>query len=100
MLRFEWDPAKSATNRRKHGISLETAQHVFNDPDALCEQDRIEDGERRWQTLGSVEGVHLLLVAHTVQYERDDEIIPIISARRASRKEQTRYEKERREKHI
>jgi uncharacterized protein len=67
VTRFEWDPVKAEANRRKHEVSFDLARHVFDDPDALVEQDRIEGGERRWQTLGMVGGVLLLLVAHTVQ---------------------------------
>jgi uncharacterized DUF497 family protein len=61
MTRFEWDPAKAWNNQRKHGISFAIAQHVFGDPAALSEQDRIEGGELRWQTLGLVDDVLLLL---------------------------------------
>jgi|HubBroStandDraft_5_1064220.scaffolds.fasta_scaffold186318_2 uncharacterized DUF497 family protein len=86
-------------NVRKHGVSFEIALHVFDDPDALVEQDRVEDGEHRWQTPGSVEGVLLLLVAHTVHEEEEDEVIRIISARKADGKERRRYEKERQEKY-
>jgi uncharacterized DUF497 family protein len=100
MTRFEWDPAKAWNNQRKHGISFAIAQHVFGDPAALSEQDRIEGGELRWQTLGLVDDVLLLLVAHTVQYDGDDEVIRIISARRANRKERKRYEKERQKNYI
>ena len=57
MIRFEWDPAKANANERKHGVTFETALHVFNDPDALVDHDRIEGGEQRWQTLGLVGGV-------------------------------------------
>lgn len=97
MLRFEWDVAKALTNRRKHGVSFEIARQVFEDPHALTEHDRIEDGERRWQTTGLVNGVLLLLVAHSVVFKEDeaDETIRIISARRANRKERQRYENER-----
>jgi uncharacterized DUF497 family protein len=96
MTRFEWDPVKARANERKHGVSFEIAKRVFEDADALVEQDRIEEGERRWQTLGSVDGVLLLLVAHTVEFEgSEDDIIRIISARRADRRERNRYEKER-----
>jgi uncharacterized DUF497 family protein len=70
-------------------------QHVFSDPDAFSAQDRVEGGEQRWQTLGLVGGVLLLLVAHAVRNDGPDEIIRIISARRADRKERKRYEKER-----
>jgi uncharacterized protein len=96
MVWFEWDPAKARANQRKHGVSFEMARHVFDDPDAVANHDRIEGGERRWQTLGTVDGVLLLLVAHTVEFVGDDsEIVRIISARRADRKEKRRYEKER-----
>jgi uncharacterized DUF497 family protein len=96
MIRFEWDPVKARANKRKHGVSFEIARYVFDDPDALVEHDRIEGGERRWQTLGLVGGVLLLLVAHTVEFEDEEvELIRIISARRADRKEKQRYEKER-----
>jgi uncharacterized DUF497 family protein len=91
--RFEWDAAKAEINLHKHRISFEMAAHVFADPFALVEQDRIENGERRWQTLGIAEGYLLLLVAHTVWDDEDGaEVIRIISARRAEPKERKRYE--------
>lgn len=97
MSRFEWDPAKALKNVRKHGITFEDAMQVFADPDALFEQDRVdESGEARWQAVGSVGGVAVLVVAHTV---RDDdagnEVFRIISARRATRMERNRYEQTR-----
>jgi uncharacterized protein len=97
MIRFEWDPIKARTNHRKHGISFEEAVNVFDDPYALFEQDRIdnETGELRWQAIGLVEEVVLLLVAHTVREEGQDELIRLISARRATRKERNRYEQTR-----
>lgn len=92
--RFEWDPTKAASNFRKHGVSFQTAARVFADPYALVEQDRIESGEERWQTIGVVEGVLMLLVAHTVREQDDIEVIRIISARHANRRERRRYEEE------
>lgn len=93
MTSFEWDAAKASTNLQKHQVSFETALRVFADPFAITNQDRIENGEQRWQTLGTVEGYLLLLVAHTV---RDDEggkeIVRLISARRADKKERKLYE--------
>lgn len=68
----------------------------FADPYALTEQDRIEGGELRWQTIGLVGGV-VLLVAHTVRDEGADEIIRIISARKATRRECSRYDENREE---
>lgn len=94
--RFEWDAAKEKVNLTKHRVSFETAAQAFADPFALVEQDRIENGEYRWQTIGLVGGYLLLLVAHTVQDGEDGaEVIRIISARRAEPKERKRYEQNR-----
>jgi len=97
MIRFEWDEAKAKSNLRKHGVRFEDAMLVFADPFALVEQDRNEGGELRWQTLGLVADIVLLLVAHTVRDEKQDEIIRIISARKAVRKERKRYDQNRKE---
>ena len=97
---FTWDEVKNLSNQRKHdGIAFELAVRVFRDPLRLTRQDRIEDHEERWQTIGVVHGVTLLLVAHTIS-ERDEdgqlvETIRIISARKADKSERKRYEEER-----
>jgi len=91
---YEWDPAKERLNVRKHGISFDLARRVFDDPDALVDQDRFEGGEYRWQTIGLVNGVTLLTVAHTVRDGSETETIRIISARPAIRSERRRYEAE------
>lgn len=96
-IRFEWDPAKAASNLRKHGVRFETAMRVFADPFALMTRDRIEGGELRWQALGRVDGHVVLLVAHTVEEGSDAiDIVRIISARAADRNERRRYEEENR----
>jgi uncharacterized DUF497 family protein len=92
MTLFEWDEAKAESNLRKHGISFQYATQVFDDPFVLAEPERFEAGEDRWQSIGMVEGVAILLVAHTVHEEGWDEVIRIISARLATRKECRRYE--------
>jgi uncharacterized protein len=58
-LRFEWDEDNAASHLQKHKISFETAARVFADPFALMAQDRIENGKRRRQTIGMVDG-HLV----------------------------------------
>jgi uncharacterized DUF497 family protein len=93
-MRFEWDPTKAAANFRKHGVSFQTAARVFADPDAFVEQDRIENGEERWQAVGVVEGVLMLMVAHTMRELDNIEVIRIISARHANRTERRRYEEQ------
>ena len=66
---------------------------MFFDPLHLTVQDRVEGGEYRWQTIGQVGGVAVLLVAHTVTEDgpKPDETIRIISARRATPQERKRY---------
>jgi hypothetical protein len=91
-MRFVWDEEKSLSNRAKHKVSFETAQLVFEDPFAISVQDRIVEGEERWQTLGLVGGVVVLLVAHTYEEESGGEVIRIISARKASARERIFYE--------
>ena len=85
-MRFEWDEAKNRQNRRKHGVAFEVAALVFDDPNHRSEQDRFVNGEERWQTIGWVN--ELLLVCHTWTQE---DVVRIVSARRASRKEGSRY---------
>jgi uncharacterized protein len=86
---FSWDERKNRFNLRKHGISFETATLVFDDPFHVSVQDREVDGEARWQTIGLVDGVHVLLVAHTVDEEAG--LIRILSARKATRWERSIY---------
>ncbi|HDX4065124.1 TPA: BrnT family toxin [Enterobacter asburiae] len=89
---FEWDTNKTKSNLIKHGIRFEEAVLVFDDPYHLSLQDRHENGEFRWQTIGLVHGLIVIMVAHTVRFESGDEVIRIISARKADRKERSRYE--------
>lgn len=90
---FEWDEAKNIINQRKHEIDFQTASFVFDDPNFLSEQDRVVDGEERWQTIGMVGGLLILMVAHTLREADDTEIVRIISARKATPKERKPYEK-------
>jgi len=91
-MQITWDKEKNRTNRAKHRVSFETAQLVFADPLHLSRQDRHVSGEERWQTLGSVGGVLLLLVAHTWKIPEVEEEIRIISARKANARERKLYE--------
>ena len=98
-VRFEWDEAKNLSNQHKHGISFRQASAVFLDPLYVSVQDRIEDGELRWQAIGMLDDLLLLRVAHAVREENEGtpiDIIRIISARAATRQERRRYENENR----
>ena len=79
-MEFEWDANKARSNLRKHGIRFEEAVLVFDDPRHLSRQDRYENGEYRWQTIGLVHGVIVIMVAHSVRFESGTEVIRIISA--------------------
>jgi hypothetical protein len=95
---FSWNESKNRTNLAKHKVGFELAALVFRDPLRLTRQDRIEDGEERWQTIGVAHGVTLLLVAHTFVEDTAEtgpvERVHIISARRATPRERKSYEAE------
>ena len=84
---FEWDDAKAQSNLAKHSVSFEVAYRVFHDVFALDRLD-LDSGSReiRYVITGMVHGV-LLTVVYTERGER----IRIISARRATKHEQTEY---------
>ncbi len=90
-MQFTWDDRKNRANQRKHGISFETAILVFDDPYQISTQEREVEGELRWQTIGMVKGIQMLLVAHTVSESGDEELIRIISARKATPQERSIY---------
>ena len=86
-MQIEWDRAKNEINRTKHGIDFETAQLVFDDPCCVTFVERVTDGEERWQAIGSIETVIILVVVHTYREEVSEEVVRIISARPATRRE-------------
>jgi uncharacterized DUF497 family protein len=91
---FEWDEAKAQRNRTKHGVSFPLARRVFEDPDAVMLQDRVEDGEERWQAIGRAGPHTVLVVANVVRSRGREEVIRILSARHALKYERQRYERE------
>ena len=90
-MRFVWNEEKNRRNQLKHKVSFETAISVFDDPHAMSIQDRFVQGEERWQTLGLIEGAVALVVAHSIELEGEEEIIRIISARKATPREREIY---------
>ena len=83
---FEFDPAKSAANREKHGIDFEEAQAVWSDPRRL-EVPAGTRGETRWALVGKIGLRHW-----TVIFTRRGDRLRLISARRARKEEVARYE--------
>jgi uncharacterized DUF497 family protein len=91
-LVFTWDENKNHNNYRKHRVFFETAALVFDNPHSVMMPDRVVDGEKRWHTIGLVQGVLLLLVVHTMLEEDEEEIVRIVSAREAATHERRLYE--------
>ncbi len=91
-MRFVWEEKKSRLNLAKHKVSFETAALVFEDPHSISLPDRIKYGEERWHTLGVAMGATVLLVAHADYEEDGEEVIRIISARKATPHERKTYE--------
>ena len=89
-LVFEWDEGKNRANRKRHGVSFEEAQSAFLDANArvLPDPEHSEE-EERFVLLGLSTSVRILVVCHC--YRRKDEVIRIISARKADREEQRQY---------
>lgn len=89
-IRFEWDPKKDAINIRKHKVSFEEAKTVFYDDNAriIADPDHSET-EDRFIILGLSQSLKLLVVCHC--YRAQDEIIRIISARKATKNESKSY---------
>jgi uncharacterized DUF497 family protein len=84
---FEWDDSKAALNMQKHGVSFDAARGVFTDGFAIeFDDDRRDASEKRFITIGMVEG-HLLFVVSTLRGRR----IRLISAREAEPRERRRY---------
>jgi uncharacterized DUF497 family protein len=113
-MRYEWDERKNRLNQRNHGgISFELAALVFEDEHRLIGLDRVDEtGEERWHAIGTVSvepGVaDVLLVVHVYRHrsdndlspgtpreeEEDEEVIRIISARRANKNDYRRYQEQ------
>lgn len=89
-LRFDWDPAKAASNLKKHGISFAEAKSAFADERAkvIPDPDRSVDGER-FVLIGLSLKLRLLVVCHC--YRERSGTIRIISARRATKPETRQY---------
>ena len=94
MCEFESDPAKAASNLRKHSVSFELASTVFWDSlaQSMPDEDHSEF-EERWITMGHARDDRLLVVSHTWTEAADGTAwIRLISARPANRKERLQYE--------
>ena len=90
-LIFEWDENKNDINKRKHGLSFETAQEVFYDNAAVLFDDPDHSAdEERFLIIGMLRSSKICIVSHC--YRESDNVIRIISAREATKHERKVYE--------
>ena len=91
---FQWDAAKAGSNITKHVVSFALAQSVFDDQFHLSLLEGKTRHEERWVTIGVSADQKTLVVVHTYRlFEFGEEIVRIISARRATPKERQQYVK-------
>ena len=88
-MRFEWDERKRQSNLQKHGVDFADLESLFAGETVTVLDERFDYGEPRFITLGLLNGI-VLTVAHT----ETDEVIRILSARKATRYEEEIYFKE------
>ncbi|MFM2064251.1 MAG: hypothetical protein RLZZ507_3922 [Cyanobacteriota bacterium] len=85
-LQFEWDENKRLNNIRKHGIDFVDAVIIFENDNVIIEDDRFNYNEQRFIALGLLQGWVIVIV-----YTEREDIIRIISARKATKYEQRTY---------
>jgi uncharacterized DUF497 family protein len=89
VIRFTWDQVKATKNLRKHGVSFEEASTVFADENARLKHDPDHSQEEdRFVLLGLSAKLRMLVVCHVY---REEQIIRLISARKATRNESKQY---------
>jgi uncharacterized protein len=89
-MEFEWDEKKNLENLRKHGLDFTDARQVFQNPVLVKLDDREDYGEDRWIGIGMTLNGIVVVFAFT---EKDEETIRMISMRKATKNERTRYQK-------
>ena len=87
-MQYEWDEQKNEINIAKHGIDFADAPRLFSGPVRVILDDRQDYGEDRWIGLGLLEG-RVVVVAFT---EPRENVVRVISLRRALSHEQKQYE--------
>jgi len=93
-MKYEWNKEKNKQNLQKHGISFEEAKEVFDDALQISKLDkRFSYFEERWITIGSTTKYKVLVVANLFFTDDGEEIIRIVSARKANKQERESYER-------
>jgi uncharacterized DUF497 family protein len=88
-MRFEWDERKNQANIRKHGLDFADAREIFSMPMLVAPDDREDYGEDRWIGVGLLRA----FVVVVVYVERDEDVVRVISLRKALSHERAEYER-------
>ena len=93
-MEFSWDEHKNRENRKKHGFDFTEASEIFDDPFHTSILDkRFDYFDERWITVGATKKRKVIVTGHLYSLKQDGtEVIRIISARKATRKERQQYE--------
>ena len=92
-MAFTWDDRKAEVNLRKHGVSFTEAAAIFYDIDIVIEINSVDEytGEERLQALGMIYGnVMYMVYVERITVDNED-VIRIISARKATKREENVY---------
>lgn len=90
-MKFEWDNKKAESNLKKHNVSFEEGASIFGDALAFTFRDLDHSvGEVRYLTFGVSQNGNLLVLSHTYR----NNLVRIISVRRATRTERKIYEED------
>jgi hypothetical protein len=90
-VQVTWDPRKAAENLRKHRLAFTRAKRIFDDPHMVFDVDAKDQyGEYRWNGVGEIEG-DVIFVVWTWPDPGEDDLVRLISARRATRAEAQKY---------
>jgi hypothetical protein len=92
-VRFKWDPPKAKANLQEHGVSFAEAVTVLEDDHAMTREDPDDDDELRFLTLGLSDVGNLLVVVYAY---REPDVLRVISAWKANKRQRVLYEKGRR----
>ena len=87
-MKFDWDPDKNELNKAKHNVSFEIAESVFDDKNAVYLYDEVRSiSEDRFIVIGKEDTLRMEITVCHCYREENEEIIRIISARKATKKE-------------
>ena len=89
-MKFEWDENKNEANIRKRGIDFNDIPEIFDGPIIINIDDRVDYNEERYIGIGVLRNI----IAVVVFVEKGEDIIRIISARKANKHERKNFEKE------